>query len=50
MAFIFVVYAAAMVAILLHQRKVSISLIALGLIATLLVFWHHATDVLKIHW
>lgn len=49
MAGIFVVFSAAILAGLFQQKKLSIGLIVLGLLLGLLMFWHHATDILKIN-
>jgi len=50
MAGIFLILTLAMLFIFYRQRELAIALIFLGIIFTLLVFFHHATDVLKINW
>lgn len=50
MAGIFLIFTLAMLFIFYRQRELAIALIFLGIIFTLLVFFHHATDALKINW
>lgn len=48
MAGIFLVFSLAMTAIALRLRFLAIGLLCLGLLLTLAMFWHHATDTLQI--
>jgi hypothetical protein len=50
MAELFIVFAVAMLAILLRQRQLAIATIAIGLFLVLGMFLHHATDTLQINW
>jgi hypothetical protein len=47
---IFAVFSAAILAEMGRQRILSMFLIALGLLCTALMMYHHGTDVLKINW
>lgn len=50
MAGLFAVYSIALLFVVFCRRKAAIVFITLGLIMSLLLFWHLATDVLKINW
>lgn len=50
MAGIFLVFLLAIIFCLFNKRLLAMSTLALGLCLTLLMFWYHATDVLKINW
>lgn len=50
MAGIFAILSLAMCAIYWSKRTLTIGLIFLALILTILIFWHHVTDILKINW
>lgn len=49
MAALFLVFALAIAAILWQQRILAMALIVAGIILCLLMFCHHATDILKIN-
>lgn len=49
MASIFLIFVFAQIAIFFRYRTMAITLVFLGLLATLAMFWHHATDMLKIN-
>jgi hypothetical protein len=50
MAGIFLIFAIAILLIYYRQRELAMTFVFLGIIFTLLVFFHHATDILKINW
>lgn len=50
MAFIFLVFTAAVAAIFFERRNVGMILIVAGIVLSFLMLWHHATDTLKINW
>lgn len=49
MAGLFAIFTLAFLAIFFSRRSLAISLIVAGILLTLAMFWHHATDVLKIN-
>jgi hypothetical protein len=49
MAGLFTLFTFAMLAGVARQRRLAIALFFTGLVLSLLMFWHHATDVLKIN-
>lgn len=50
MAVLFAFIAAAMTMIYLNKRNWSFIFLALGILFSLLMFYHHATDTLQINW
>lgn len=50
MAGIFLILVLAILFIYYRQRELAITFVFLGIIFTLLVFFHHANDILKINW
>lgn len=50
MAGLFAVLSLAMAAVLFKQRVLAIVIVSIGILLSLLMFWHHATDILKINW
>lgn len=50
MAGIFLILTIAILLIFYRQRELAMTFVFLGIIFTLLVFFHHATDILKINW
>lgn len=50
MAGLYAIFSLAMVSIFFNQRNAAITLIVIGLVLSLLMFWHHATSVLQINW
>lgn len=49
MSEIFLLFLLAMVAIFFRKRALALVLGICGIILTLLVFWHHATNILNIN-
>lgn len=49
MAIIFFIFLGVIISILLQKRIIAMGLIGLGLVATLLIFWHHVTNILQIN-
>jgi len=49
MAGIFTIFSLAIFSALCRQRVLALSLAIIGLVACMLMFWHHATDILKIN-
>lgn len=50
MAILYLIFSLAFAAILFEQRKLAIGICIAGIVLSLLMFWHHATDILKINW
>lgn len=50
MAFAFLILALAILSILFGMRYPAFGFVLIGLALAALIFWHHATDVLKINW
>lgn len=50
MAALYLIFSLAFAAILFKQRKLAMGIALVGLLLTLLMFSHHATDILKINW
>lgn len=50
MAGLFLIFALELLAIYYTRRAIAIALLLAGLALTLLMFAHHATDILKINW
>ncbi|MBA3958558.1 MAG: hypothetical protein H0X51_09250 [Parachlamydiaceae bacterium] len=50
MAELFLVMGLVFVMLLMRWRKLALALTGVGLVMGLLMFWHHATDALKINW
>ncbi len=49
MAGIFAVFALSICAVFGNQRALALSLLAIGLVLSLLMLWYHATDMLQIN-
>lgn len=49
MAALFLVFTLAMFAIYAKQRRLAMSIIAIGIVLCLLMFWHHVTTILDIN-
>lgn len=49
MAAIFLVFAIALILMIYQKRRWGIVTLVLGLLLSLLMFWHHASDYLKIN-
>lgn len=50
MAGLFLIFSLAITSIFWNKRGLAIGLMWTGLGLSLLMFWHHATDILKINW
>lgn len=50
MAGLYLIFTLAMASILFRQRKLAMGIALIGIVLCLLMFWHHATDFLKINW
>lgn len=50
MAGLFAIYSLALALIIAGNRIYGIYLIVISLILSILMLWHHATDILKINW
>lgn len=50
MAAAFLFLTLALIAMLARQRNLAISMLCIGIIGGAIVFWFHATDILKINW
>lgn len=50
MAATFLFLSMAFAAMLARQRSLAISLFCIGIVGGAIVFWFHATDILKINW
>jgi hypothetical protein len=50
MAGLFFLFSLAITSIIGNRRGTAIALLSIGILLSLLMFWHHATDVLKINW
>lgn len=48
MAGLFLIYALAIISILAKQRNLAMVLIVIGIILSILMFWHHVTDTINI--
>lgn len=49
MAGLFAIFSLAMACIFLRQRTAAVMLLFIGLALCLVMFWHHATDIIKIN-
>lgn len=49
MAVLFAFFVIALLLALFQNRRWSIIFFVIGLVLSLLMFWHHATDILKIN-
>jgi hypothetical protein len=50
MAGLFAIFSVAIALILMRMRLLAMYVIVAGILCSLLMFWHHATDILKINW
>ncbi len=50
MAGLFLAYTLVFISLWLGYRKLTIGLIAAGLVLCFFMLWHHATDMLRINW
>lgn len=50
MAGLFLIFTLAILAIILRKRQLAVSIVVIGIILTLSMFWFHATDILQINW
>lgn len=50
MAVLFVALACAMASVYIRQRELAFAWLAIGILFSILMFWHHATDTLQINW
>lgn len=50
MAALFAIIVLAIVAMYFSQRRLAIAFWAIGIILSIAMLWHHATDYLKINW
>ena len=50
MASLFAIFSVSLLFIGLGYRRPAIAFVAAGIILSLAMFWHHATDILQINW
>lgn len=50
MAGLFLIFSIALLVLIYGKRNLTIAFWALALLLSIFMFWHHATDTLKINW
>lgn len=50
MAGLFAIFSLAIVSIFCNWRRAAMAFVGFGIALSLLMLWHHATDILKINW